>query len=80
MKDLNSKYGYRTFIDNFDDSSNYHEASLPHHDLSQREVLGYFRRGLKRLEYIKVNKVEILLYIQLMRLKTDIEMPSMLEK
>ena len=60
MKNLNSKYGHRTFIDNFDDPSNYHEASLPHHDLSQAEILGHFRRGIKRLEYIKMNKVEIL--------------------
>lgn len=60
MKNLNSKYGHRTFIDIFDDPSNYHEASLPHHDLSQVEILGHFRRGIKRLEYIKANKVDIL--------------------
>lgn len=60
MSELNAKHGFRTLHRLFDDVTDYHSSTIAHHDLSNEDHKAHFDRGLKRLEYIKANKVPIL--------------------
>ena len=52
--------GARTLHTVFDNVNDYHSSTIAHHDLSDIEHVNHFKRGLKRLDTIKKNKIPIL--------------------
>jgi hypothetical protein len=60
MDKLNEKHGARTLHTIFDNLDDYHSSTIAHHDLSNIAHINHFKRGLKRLEKIKKNKIPIL--------------------
>lgn len=56
----NKKYGLRTLNKMFDDITNYHSATIAHHDLSSEKDMLHFIRGIHRLNYIRKNNIPIL--------------------
>ena len=60
MDTCNNTWGYRTLHRVFDDITDYHTATIAHHDLSNEKVVEHFKRGLRRLEHIKLTNIPIL--------------------
>lgn len=60
MNGLNGRFGYRTLNRQFDNVQKFHQATITHHDLSNKDHKAHYERGLARLQYIKENKVPIL--------------------
>lgn len=60
---MNKLYGYRTLINGYDNLKDYHQATLPHHDLTNLQVYTHFIRGLSRLEKIAKLRTPILFII-----------------
>ena len=56
----NESHGYRTINKIFDNVNDYHDATIPHHDLSNNIDKQHFIRGINRLDYIKENNIPIL--------------------
>lgn len=57
---LNKEHGFRTLNRLFDVPTNFHSATIAHHDLSTEKDQEHFKRGLQRLEYIKEKELPVL--------------------
>lgn len=60
MAKENETWGLRTLHRLFDDISDFHSATIAHHDLSNIEVKNHFKRGVERLDKIKHHNIPIL--------------------
>ena len=60
FEEENKTHGFRTLNKEFDAITDYHSATIAHHDLSNKDAEEHFKRGIKRLEVIRDNKIPIL--------------------
>jgi len=60
MCEENKQHGFRTLHNIFDDVTNYHSATIAHHDLSRIDHKQHFMRAINRLNYIRSQNIPIL--------------------